>query len=59
MQREDFDVYYAQLTYLQQCIAVRGLDCTKPKNTQTVAPAEELSPRQEEPGRDGVHPGVD
>ncbi|AXY34746.1 hypothetical protein [Yersinia pseudotuberculosis] len=50
MQREDFDVYYAQKTYLKQRIAARDLDCSKPKtkNTQTVAPVEELNPRQEQ-----------
>ncbi|MFP7609851.1 hypothetical protein [Serratia quinivorans] len=48
MQREDFDVYYAQQTYLKQRIAARSLDCSKPKKTQMVAPPEELSPRQEE-----------
>lgn len=48
MQREDFDVYYAQQTYLKQRIAARSLDCSKPKKTQMVAPAEELSPRQEQ-----------
>lgn len=48
MQRENFDVYYAQQTYLKQRIAARGLDCNKLKNTQRVAPAEELSPHQEQ-----------
>lgn len=47
MQREDFDVYCAQKTYIKQRIVARGLDCSKLTNTQTVSPAEELNPRQE------------
>ncbi|HGG8833589.1 TPA: hypothetical protein ACJJXA_004603 [Enterobacter kobei] len=46
MQREDFDVYYAQQSYLKERISARGLDCSKPKNTQAVTTAEELSPRR-------------
>jgi len=48
MQREDFDVFYAQQTYLKQRISARGLDCSKPKKMQMVATATKLSPRQEQ-----------
>lgn len=46
MQREDFDIYYAQKTYLKQRIAARRLDCSKLNNSQKATLVGELSPEQ-------------